>query len=388
MTKRYSSLFIWLAAILTLLVFIMSQFFVVHASVESQAETVVEVTSGRVLYAKNEQKSVPMASTTKILTAIIIIEDCDLNNIVTIPEKAVGVEGSSIYLVANEKISIKDLLYGLMLQSGNDCAVALALYHSGTVEAFAEEMNLRARSIGALNSNFMNPHGLPDNKHFTTAFDLAIIAAYALHNSVFSEIVSTNTHTIEDGGCGYVRVLHNKNKMLSQYDGANGVKTGYTQAAGRCLVTSATRNGMQLVSVVLNSPDMYERSKEILDQCFAEYSFCRIFDPVSYQIVLPTEIRTKNCRCSCDEAFLYPIKADEATNLYIKECVPEFVSLPIHEGDAVGELQIYLKNQLLFSQKIVSIETVEKNFWDILREITQRNGFKICGSINIWRNAG
>lgn len=110
--------------------------------------------------------------------------------------------------------------------------------------------------------------------------------------------------------------------------------------------------------------------------------------PVSYQIVLPTEIRTKNCRCSCDEAFLYPIKADEATNLYIKECVPEFVSLPIHEGDAVGELQIYLKNQLLFSQKIVSIETVEKNFWDILREITQRNGFKICGSINIWRNVG
>ena len=194
-----------MAAILTLLVFIMSQFFVVHASVESQAETVIEVTSGRVLYAKNEQKSVPMASTTKILTAIIIIEDCDLNNIVTIPEKAVGVEGSSIYLVANEKISIKDLLYGLMLQSGNDCAVALALYHSGTVEAFAEEMNLRARSIGALNSNFMNPHGLPDNKHFTTAFDLAIIAAYALHNSVFSEIVSTNTHTIEDGGCGYVR---------------------------------------------------------------------------------------------------------------------------------------------------------------------------------------
>ena len=211
------------------------------AATESAGEAVLEVNSGRLLFARNPEKKLPMASTTKILTAILVIEEDDLDEVVRIPEEAVGVEGSSIYLVAGETMTRKDLLYGLMLRSGNDCAETLAILHSGSIEKFADCMNEKAMQIGAQDSHFMNPHGLPAPQHYTTAKDLAMIAAYALRNDIFSEIVACKSYTIPDGGCGYPRLLQNKNKMLYSYSDADGVKTGYTKEAGRCLVTSATR---------------------------------------------------------------------------------------------------------------------------------------------------
>ena len=223
----------------------------------SRGEAVVEVTSGRLLFAENEDTELPPASTTKILTALIIVEDCDLDTVIEVPKEAAGTEGSSVYLEAGEKLTVRDLLYGLMLRSGNDCAVTLALYHSGSISAFAEHMNERAAELGVKHSHFANPHGLPAEGHYTTAHDLALIAAAAVRNETFSEIVGTEKYTAPDGGCGYARVWQNKNKMLYSYEGADGVKTGYTKEAGRCLVTSATRGGMRLVSAVLNSPSMH-----------------------------------------------------------------------------------------------------------------------------------
>ena len=227
-----------------------------YASASSSAEIAMELTTGEVLESGNADAKLPMASTTKIMTALIICEDCDLDEVITVPDAAVGVEGSSIYLKKEEQIDIRDLLYGLMLRSGNDSATALAIHHSGSVEKFVEVMNERAKQIGAENTNFKNPSGLPDNEHYTTARDLCEITRYALHNETFKEVVATKSYK------GKFREYANKNKMLYNYEGANGVKTGYTVKAGRCLVSSAERNGMTVICVVLNCPVMYVRSEK------------------------------------------------------------------------------------------------------------------------------
>lgn len=231
-----------------------------YAATESQAECVIDCESLTFLHTKNADARLPMASTTKILTAIIIIEDCDPDEIVSVPKQAELAGGSSVYLREGDQISVRDLLYGLMLRSGNDCAVSLAICHSGDLKAFSQVMNERAMRMGAEHSHFCNPHGMPDENHYTTARDLAIISAYAMQNEMFREIVS----------CQYYQAKSwkNKNKMLFDYDGAIGIKTGFTTRAGRCLVTAAQRDNRIIVCVVLNSPQMYERTEELLNRAF------------------------------------------------------------------------------------------------------------------------
>lgn len=235
------------------------------AAADGVAECVIETTTNKIVHAKNEDQKLPMASTTKIMTALIICEDCNLSEIITIPNEAVGVEGSSIYLKKDEIIDVRDLLYGLMLRSGNDCAVALAIYHSGSVEEFVKVMNNRAIEMNLSATCFKNPNGLPAEGHFTTAKELAIISCEALKNNIFKEIVSCKEYH------GNFRSYTNKNKILNTVEGANGIKTGYTVKAGRCLVSSAKRNGVELVCVVLNCPDMFERSKSLLDTNLESY---------------------------------------------------------------------------------------------------------------------
>lgn len=360
-----------------------------QAQTVSAGEIVMEVESGRVLSETKADLRLPMASTTKILTALIVAEDCPLDDVVTVPERCAGVEGSSIYLVAGEKITVKDLLYGLMLRSGNDCAETLALYHSGSIEKFAEIMNERAKAMGARDSHFTNPHGLPDEDHYTTARDLGKIACRAMKNPVFREIVSTKTHVIPDGGCGYARRLENKNKMLYNYEGANGVKTGFTKAAGRCLVSAACRNGMQLVCVVLDSPSMYERSAELLDGAFSEYAYEKVFDAQESVYAAPSEIQGKVCKMACRNDFYYPLAEGERERVRVEAEYPSEIKLPVYSGEEMGILRIYLENQLIFSQKIYSINTVKRSWQDILRQIAERFAGRegICGSTNILPNA-
>ena len=218
------------------------------AHADGVAECAAELNTGKIFYAKNDSAKLPMASTTKIMTALIIIEECELDEVITVPDEAVGVEGSSIYLKKGERVSVRDLLYGLMLRSGNDSAVALAIHHSGSVQNFAARMNERALQLGADNTHFVNPSGLPDDKHFTTARDLCVIACAAMRNDTFKTVVSAKNYT------GQFRSFVNKNKALYSIEGANGVKTGYTLKAGRCLVASAEKDGMDVVCVVLNCP--------------------------------------------------------------------------------------------------------------------------------------
>lgn len=304
----------------------------VKASADGVAEIAMELESGKILHAKNIDAKMPMASTTKIMTALIVAEECDLSKVITVPDIAVGVEGSSIYLKKGEKLSVKDLLYGLMLRSGNDAACALAVHHSGSVEKFVDRMNERAKELGADSTHFKNPSGLPDDEHYTTARDLCNIARHAMSNQVFKEVVSTKNYS------GDFRQFLNKNRLLSSLDGANGVKTGYTKKAGRCLVSSAEREQMDVVCVVLNCYDMFERSASIINSCFAKYSL----ETVSSDTVF--EYNGKQCTLDCDCKIL----VEKGKDLKFEICKAD-------DKEAFAKLEIYCENNLIFSRNLYTI---------------------------------
>lgn len=292
-----------------------------------------ELTTETVLKEHNADVRLPMASTTKVMTALLICEDCNLDRVVAVPDGAVGVEGSSIYLKRGEEIDVRDLLYGLMLRSGNDASVALAIIHSGSVSDFIARMNERARELGAENTNFTNPNGLPDENHYTTARDLCKISCAAMRNDIFRKVVGTRNWN------GRYRSYSNKNKMLARYSGATGIKTGYTVKAGRCLVSSALRGGMEIVCVALNVYDMYERSSEILDECFGTYELVHM---------------PKNARFICGNDIC---RAEEA-NFVIKKGLPLTYKTEKNTADgssSYGNLKIYQENNLIFSAKLYSI---------------------------------
>ncbi len=306
----------------------------------SKAECVIELNSRRVLYEEHGDTRLPMASTTKILTCVTILETCeDIEKELIIPEQAVGIEGSSVYLKAGETYSVKDLLFGLMLRSGNDCATALALYCSGSTANFSAEMNKVAQKAGALNSHFENSHGLPSNNHYTTARDLSYITAYAMKYPMFCEIVSTKYY--EKKG------WKNKNKLLSSYEYALGVKTGYTKAAGRCLVSAAKKGKMTLICTVLHCQNMYERSIELLDDAFANYRYSKIVS-AGEQL----KISNSSTVGVIKQDYYYPLLEEEKD--LIKIHTKPYKNA--HQNDEiVGEFEIYLSKRLLFSGNLYKL---------------------------------
>ena len=305
----------------------------------SKAECVMEINSRRILYESHGDYRLPMASTTKIATCIAVLELChDLRKNVIIPSEATGIEGSYVYLQANDSYTVEELLYGLMLRSGNDCATALALHLCGNINDFSAKMNEIAQKSGALSSNFVNPHGLPAENHYTTARDLACITSYALHNTDFRTIVSTKYYT--------PRHWKNKNKMLDLCEGAIGVKTGYTKQAGRCLVSAATRGNTTLVCVVLNSPNMYERSGKLLDDAFSHYEYTQIVDANQAWTIADTSLQGKTKR-----DFYYPLLKEEKPLL---EIVTERADMK-KSDEIIGKIQIYLAKRLLFSENLYKL---------------------------------
>ncbi len=305
---------------------------------QGKAECVIELSSGRVLYERNGDTRLPMASTTKILTAITAIELCDdLSKEIEIPESAVGIEGSSVYLKTGDIYTINELLYGLMLRSGNDCAVALAIHCSGSIEEFSTRMNERAQKAGALDSHFSNPHGLPHKNHYTTARDLSLITRYAMQNPIFQEIV----------GCKYFEARHwkNKNKLLFTYDEAIGVKTGYTKQAGRCLVSAAKKENMTLICTVLNCAPMYERSKALLEDAFLTYKLTPL-------ITEGAELLVGKEKGVVKEIYYYPLAQGEEEQLEIR-------TFPAKKGreksKILGQFGIYLSKRLLFSGNLYKL---------------------------------
>ncbi len=229
----------------------------------------VDGDTGELVYSKDCDTRREPASTTKICTAITVLENCsDLDLVRPIPDEAVGVEGSSLYLEKGDMMSVRDLLYGLMLRSGNDCAVALAIIVGDSVDGFVNLMNETAKKAGALNTHFANPHGLHHPQHYTTARDLCLISYHAMKNELFRDIVSSKYHIIRRYGHDENRKIKNKNKILFEYDGGNGIKTGFTKKSGRCLVASASRDGKTYICTVLNCGNMFEECMRLMDMAF------------------------------------------------------------------------------------------------------------------------
>ena len=338
------------------------------AGVHSSASSLVEVESQRVLYSENGDKKLPMASTTKIMTALVAIEKGNLSDTVTITKEASGVEGSSIYLEVGETLTLEELLYGLMLHSGNDAAVAIAIHVGGSVSSFCEMMNQKARELGAHNTNFVNPHGLPASNHYTTANDLALIAAAAMRNEQFRNIVGTTSKTIPHDGRSWDRALNNKNKLLYSYNGANGIKTGYTKAAGRCLVGSACRDGMQLVSVVLNCSDIYNDTAAILDYGFANFARHTI---LAKNAVLG-EVTVKNgieeaLEARAKDDIVLTLTEEEASRVQVVAKLLASVDAPVEEGDYLGTAEVWLDDAMIAATDLVATVSVrEKSFLDYL----------------------
>lgn len=320
----------------------------------AESMVVCEKTTGRILKSKNKDKILPMASTTKIITAIVAIEsgkDLDEKHLIT--REMTGVEGSSIYLKAGETLSIRELLFGLMLRSGNDSAVAIANIVAGKTGDFVRLMNEFCYKLGLSHTNIVTVNGLHDKNHYTTAHDLARISCYALSNPIFAEIVSTRKIAISndlDEKNSHKRLLENKNKLLKTFNGADGVKTGYTMKAGRCFVGSATRNGLSLVCVVLNCREMFEETARLLDDSFDKFSLELVFkkeDLVNYE----KNQKTQNSSNYIKNDIYLPLKIDEKDKLSIRE---ELFN-KIGDDGLIGNLNFVIENDLIFSEKIYTI---------------------------------
>lgn len=342
-----------------------------QAEGDKSGYVVIEASSNRVLKSHNEHLSMPMASTTKAMTALIVIENARLDDVVTVPQEAVGIEGSSIYLKKGEKISVKDLLYGLMLRSGNDSAVALAIHTAGSVDKFVKLMNDKAKALGLKNTCFQNPHGLSAKGHYTSAYDLAIITSEAFKNPVFKEIVSTKMHIVQGESKEDTRYFANKNRILYSYDGANGVKTGYTTEAGRCLIASSERNGMQVIAVALNYYNYFELCASLMDYAHENYKLVKVADKEKCyaEVKVKKGKKVKNAELYVTEDKFYPLKTDGSEIIQEEISVVDEITAPHDKGNSCGELKIYAGNHLIFTEKLYTIYNIEKKFSlpDILR---------------------
>ena len=332
-------------------------------AVSAEKALSMDAVSGRVLFEKNADSRSLIASTTKIMTALVVCEQCNVLDRMRIPREAVGIEGSSMYLREGEVLTLQELLYGLMLSSGNDAAVALAIYCGGTVEGFVERMNDKARVLGLNNTHFENPNGLDSPGHYSTARDLAKLASYAMENPVFYKTVSAKNVTVGD------RYLHNHNKLLWLVEGADGVKTGFTKAAGRALVSSATREGRRIIAVTLNDPNDWREHQAFLEEGFARFSVRRII--TAGERIGALEVAGgdgKTVEVLAAEHFDYALAPEEKPQVALPGA--GFVYAPVAEGADAGFAYVLIQGKAVGKFPVVYGQTVElepeepRSFWD------------------------
>ena len=337
-------------------------------SLSAKSAVLIEAETGTVLFAKNAEEQRAMASTTKIMTAILTIEAGDLDREFTVDTYAIMTEGTSMGLREGDIVSRRDLLYGILLPSGNDAANAAAVSVSGSMTAFVKKMNEKAEELGLKNTHFVTPSGLDADGHYTTALDLANLTAYAMKNEIFREVVACKSKQVEFGNPPYKRTLYNSNKMLSKYEGAIGVKTGFTDNARRCLVSAAQRGGVTLIAVTLNAGDDWNDHIKMLDYGFAQVS--------SYP--LPTECGAgvsvagtgKKIGVYAEGASL-SLKPEQRQKLVRYVLLPKFVYGEVKRGEKLGELLFLLdgkpvKTVSLLAAESAEAENKELNFWQKL----------------------
>ena len=322
-------------------------------AISAECAILIDAQTGRVLYEKQAEEKSLIASTTKIMTALVICEQTNVLDRVKIPKEAVGIEGSSMYLKEGEVLTVQELLYGLMLQSGNDAAVALAIYCGGTVEGFTELMNDKAHRLGMTQSHFANPNGLDSPGNYSTARDMGILTAYAMQNLIFAQTVSTKTITIGE------RCLRNHNKLLWQLEGANGVKTGYTKAAGRILISSVTRMGRQLIAVTFNAPDDWQDHKTLIEDGFSRFTVQKLIrqGQTLGQLELAGGQETSVDLIAAED-FSYSLAQGERVTISLPEA--GFAYAPVAEGQEAGFAHILVDGTAVAKVPLAYGATIER----------------------------
>lgn len=342
-------------------------------SINSRVGVIYDRKSGRVIWEKNSNKRVAMASTTKIMTCIIVLENANLNDEVIVSSKAGGTGGSRLGLKKGDKITVNDLLYGLMLRSGNDSAVALAEHVGGDKEGFAKLMNSKAKELGLKDTHFVTPHGLDDPEHYTTGYELAKIADYALKNDKFAKIVNTKECTINING--YTKAISNTNELLGYLQGVNGVKTGFTNNAGRCLVTSVNRNNFEIITVILGADTKKIRTADsikLIEYTYKNYNYINIENIVNEKFESWKNINEKriivekgkniDVKLELNEIKnkVIPIKSENFDNVDIEINCLYNLTAPVERKRIVGSLKIKLNGEVIEVVDILNKEDIEK----------------------------
>ena len=334
--------------------------------------------SKTILYEKNGLKQVPMASTTKIMTAIVVLENSNLNDIVTISKKAAGTGGSRLGLKANDKITVHDLLYGLMLKSGNDAAVALAEHVGGGIEGFADLMNKKASEMGLINSHFVTPHGLDQEKHYTTAYELACMADYALNIPKFKEVVNSKSYNITINARS--SLIGNTNELLGNLNGVYGVKTGFTNGAGRCLVTACKRNDLDIITIVLGADTKKIRtldSIKLIEYAYKNYEVIDIEKNIKEEFenwkylnekrIYINKAKQKNIDLEIEnlDYSKIAVKRTDIDNVKIEINSLYYLEAPVEEGRVIGSAKVQIAGKTIANLSIKNKQIIEKkNIFD------------------------
>lgn len=323
---------------------------------------VLEGNSNKVLYQSNMDERLPMASTTKIVTAILAIENTpNLDEKIKISEKAIGIEGTSIYIKSGESLTMRELLYGLMLASGNDCAVAIAEACGGE-DVFVNKMNEFALSLGLTNTHFDNPHGLDSDTHYTSAYDLARMTSYALENDTFKEIFGTERMVIDENEIYQARYLKNKNKLLFIEENCIGGKTGFTDNAGRCLVSAHEENDMTIISVVLNCGPMFDECNRLTKLALENYQMKEFVKPYNFvSDVTISDSDKEDVGVITIKGYTIPILKSEENKYNVKYNLPENLVAPIKLNEEVGTVEVYYNNEIIYTDPLITIEDAENN---------------------------
>ena len=351
-------------------------------SLDARIGLIFDRSSKRILYEKNGLKQVPMASTTKIMTSIVVLENANLSDVVTVDKKAAGTGGSRLGLSTNDKITVHDLLYGLMLRSGNDAAVALAIHVGGSVEGFAEMMNQKAKQMGWNNSHFVTPHGLDEKEHYTTAYELACMADYALEIPKFKEIVGSKSYYITINGQS--RLIYNTHELLGNLSGVYGVKTGFTNGAGRCLVTACKRGDLDIITVVLGADTKTIRTKDsmkLIEYAYQNYEIIDLEKIVKEQFEKWQQLNEKriyinkgktNEMTTKIEELSYPkiaIKSTQKDNVKVNINCLYYFEAPVEQNRVIGKAEIKVGDEIIDTLDIINEKEIEKKeVWDYFME--------------------
>lgn len=333
-----------------------------YYAISSPAAVVICEDTGRILYDKNANEPRPMASLTKLMTAIIFVENCKMDEIIDVDKKACFIGGSEVGLRPNTKITAKDLLYGMLLPSGNDAATQIAIHLSGSVENFAKLMNIRAKEMGLKNTHFVTPHGLDDPNHYTTPYEMALICKYARQYKQIKEAVNTKYATIyiNDGQ----KQLKNTNALLWDYPYATGMKTGFTDNAGRCLSVSSTKDNFNLISIVLGSNSSQERfsdSKEILEETYNNYTYYDLskFTNIYINIPIIKGIETEYIKTYSDALF-EALTQEEYNNIYVNVNLVKEIKAPLSQGEKIGKVTISTGDYIIYEKDIILEYDIQK----------------------------